>query len=91
MRNLRGGLAVPKGALGAYQKRSPTCYADYGTGLGWVVGVEGWRIPELTVAADQWLRGLSEERGTVISRLPIRKARRACPTTPGADEEPEEE
>jgi hypothetical protein len=68
MRNLRGGLAIPKGALGAYQRRSPTCYADYGAGLGWATGVEGWRNPELTVAADHWLHGLSEERGTLTEK-----------------------
>jgi len=86
-----GRQAWPRGALGAYQRRSSTCYADYGCGLEWVTGVDGWEIPKLTVAADQWLRGLSEERGTLISQEPIRKARRACPHTPGTGDEPDED
>ncbi len=42
-RNLRGGLKIPDGTLGAYQKRSPTCHADEGADTGWRYGVEGWQ------------------------------------------------
>jgi hypothetical protein len=39
-RNLRGGLKVT--GLGAYQEKSPTCYANEKCEAGWRFGVKSW-------------------------------------------------
>jgi len=74
MRNLRGGLAIPKGALGAYQQRSSTCYADGRCAGDWADGLAGWGIPTLTVAARRWRDG-ETGRGDVVERPPAKDAR----------------
>ena len=71
-RNLRGGLAIPKGALGAYQQRSSTCYADGLTAGEWADGVIGWDVDMLTAAARRWRDG-ETGRGEIIER-PARQA-----------------
>jgi len=73
MRNLRGGLAIPKGALGAYQQRSSTCYADDRSAGDWVDGLSGWGVDGLTAAARRWRDG-ETGRGDVVERPPVKDA-----------------
>ena len=77
MRNLRGGLAIPRGALGAYQQRSSTCYSDDRSAGDWVDGLSGWGIDGLTVAARRWRDG-ETGRGDVVERPPVKDAGAFC-------------